>query len=228
MPRKRYGRQNDPVFQADVRRRYEVGERSRDLAQEYGCSEATVLRALVSAGGAPRRAGGHSVLAHREARLRELAGRGLSTTQIAEAFGDVSAEAVRQAMIRLGLDRLPVGALPGDRNQSWKGGTTTDKHGYRLVLAPDHPHANSGGYVREHRLVMERALGRPLRRREVVHHLDGDRANNDPSNLAVYASNGAHLAATLKGQVPNWTPEGKERIREGARASRRRRRRRDP
>ncbi|MEB3302014.1 MAG: HNH endonuclease signature motif containing protein [Cyanobacteriota bacterium] len=37
----------------------------------------------------------------------------------------------------------------------------------------------------EHRVVAEQILGRPLRRGEIVHHKDGDKHNNDPSNLEV-------------------------------------------
>ena len=33
----------------------------------------------------------------------------------------------------------------------------------------------------EHRLVAEEKLGRPLRKEEVVHHIDGDYKNNDPN-----------------------------------------------
>ena len=33
----------------------------------------------------------------------------------------------------------------------------------------------------EHRLVAEEKLGRPLRKGEVVHHIDGDYKNNDPN-----------------------------------------------
>jgi hypothetical protein len=36
-----------------------------------------------------------------------------------------------------------------------------------------------------HRLVAERALGRPLKAREVVHHVDGDKTNNAGSNLVI-------------------------------------------
>lgn len=37
----------------------------------------------------------------------------------------------------------------------------------------------------EHREVAERLLGRPLARGEIVHHLDGNKRNNDPANLRV-------------------------------------------
>lgn len=37
----------------------------------------------------------------------------------------------------------------------------------------------------EHRVVAEEMLGRPLKRNEIVHHVDGDRHNNAPENLKV-------------------------------------------
>lgn len=58
------------------------------------------------------------------------------------------------------------------------------QNGYVLAKAPYHPHANKRGYVPLHRLLMENQLGRYLMpRRELVHHIDGDRANNDIKNL---------------------------------------------
>ena len=44
----------------------------------------------------------------------------------------------------------------------------------------------------EHRIVAERMLGRPLLPGEVVHHIDRDKRNNDPSNLMVFPSQAAH------------------------------------
>lgn len=43
-----------------------------------------------------------------------------------------------------------------------------------------------------HRVVAEQQLGRRLRRGEVVHHIDGNPANNSPDNLEVCSSASVH------------------------------------
>ena len=60
-------------------------------------------------------------------------------------------------------------------------------YGYVLVLMPEHPSSSIAGYVLEHRLVMERALGRPLEPFETVHHLNGIRSDNRLENLELWA-----------------------------------------
>ena len=68
------------------------------------------------------------------------------------------------------------------------------KSSYWMVYRPDHPDAPLKFWMMEHRLVMEAKIGRRILPAEVVHHIDHDSLNNDPSNLALYASKGQHLA----------------------------------
>lgn len=60
---------------------------------------------------------------------------------------------------------------------NWDGGRSITKQGYVKILMPEHPNAN-GSYVLEHRLIVERAIGRLLTDEENVHHKNGDRADN--------------------------------------------------
>jgi hypothetical protein len=48
-----------------------------------------------------------------------------------------------------------------------------------------HTYDEAGRQHQEHRLIMERIVGRPLRPNEDVHHKDEDKKNNDPSNLEI-------------------------------------------
>lgn len=134
----------------------------------------------------------------------------LNTNEIGALIG-CRGESVRRRLVRMGIDRRP-GGVRGEKHPCWKGGRTVDKDGYVLVHRPEHPDSNSNGYIREHRLVMEQKLGRRLGSHEVVHHMDDDHANNDPSNLELYDSNAEHLRQTIRGQCPDWTEDGKRRI----------------
>jgi hypothetical protein len=72
-------------------------------------------------------------------------------------------------------------------NANWKGGRTKHKAGYVMVRVDGHPRATrSGGYVFEHILVMERALGRHLYQDESVHHINGVRDDNRLANLELW------------------------------------------
>lgn len=57
--------------------------------------------------------------------------------------------------------------------------------GYVMVKVPEHPKAFRGGWYYEHRLVMERELGRVLLTHETVHHLNEVKTDNREVNLFV-------------------------------------------
>ena len=71
----------------------------------------------------------------------------------------------------------------GKNHPSWKGGRILHQGRYYLVLKPNHPKADSKGYVREHRLIMEEYLGRYLNSNELIHHLNGNKLDNRVANL---------------------------------------------
>lgn len=97
----------------------------------------------------------------------------------------------------------------GEKALHWKGGRKNN-NGYIMVYAPDHPHCDSQGYVRQHRLVVEDHLNRLLEKDEIVHHLNHKRNDNRIENLRIMTKQDHdkyHLASGVstrfkKGQVP--------------------------
>lgn len=148
-----------------------------------------------------------------EARVAALADGSRSSVEIAALLG-LQPRGVRKILLRLDLPRLPAHSPEGSRNASFAGGRRIALDGYTYVSAPiDHPHARllpgkNIPRIREHRLVMETALGRYLRPEEIVDHADGLTLHNAPSNLRLFADNATHLAATLTGKVPRWSAAG--------------------
>lgn len=84
-------------------------------------------------------------------------------------------------------------SVSGPQHPQWRGGVTMHSQGYRLLHRPEHPRVDANGYVPEHILVVEAVLGRPLPPHAVIHHVNGDKADNRHSNLVVCQDQTYHM-----------------------------------
>lgn len=88
----------------------------------------------------------------------------------------------------------------GELNPKWKGGRRKHSEGYVQIWCPTHPCADGEGYVREHRLIMEKHLGRTLLLMEIVHHINDIKDDNRIENLMLFANMGEHISHHKKGK----------------------------
>lgn len=65
--------------------------------------------------------------------------------------------------------------------------------GYIMVYSPKHPACDHSGYVYQHRLIVEKKIGRFLSGKEIVHHLNGDPSDNRVDNLILLFNQKEHI-----------------------------------
>ena len=80
----------------------------------------------------------------------------------------------------------------GSKHWNWKGGKIHFR-GYVLIKNISHPFCNNLGYVREHRLIMEKRLGRYLQPHERVHHINEIKNDNRDKNLQLFNNMSEHI-----------------------------------
>jgi len=90
-----------------------------------------------------------------------------------------------------------VEGLPPNKATKYCSHDCANKAYGKMAAKNDKWYQTSSGYlaktvnkktVSQHRNIMESMLGRPLAKHETVHHRDGNRKNNDPSNLELWSS----------------------------------------
>ena len=79
----------------------------------------------------------------------------------------------------------------GNNNPCWRGGRIK-RRGYNFLYKPEHPFCTKQGYIAEHRIIIEKQIGRYLYRWEVCHHINKIKDDNRPQNLMVFISAGKH------------------------------------
>lgn len=131
---------------------------------------------------------------------------GLSLSQIGKKLGRATST-IRHFMAVYGIPRRDeskamslIMKAKGERGptaRSWRGGVF-EKDGYVHVYNPEHPRADKRGYVLEHILVWEETNGRPLPDGWVIHHLNGIKNDNRPSNLVAMPRKAHYLVLEEK------------------------------
>ena len=112
----------------------------------------------------------------------------------------------------------------GSNNPNFSGGKYVDDKGYIRVLMPDHPR-NIKGYVYEHRLLMERYVGRHLMPWETVHHINEIKTDNRIENFFL-CMHREHSALHMEGRKP--TMGQRDKMRENAKNNKPHTRKRNP
>jgi hypothetical protein len=108
------------------------------------------------------------------------------------------------------------GQFAREKSLKWKGGRYKNTAGYVFILSPEHPYANCDGYVREHRLVVEKSIGRIIEPYEKVHHINGIVDDNRVENLVLCKNSSEHHSYHFKykkvydGNLPEPKMEGEK------------------
>jgi len=104
------------------------------------------------------------------------------------------------------LKGIPKPEVSGPNSPHWRGGTYISSDGYRMIYIREYEgipitRIKWSNYRKEHLVIMETLLQRELTNKEVVHHIDGDKLNNDVDNLLLCSSDKEHRA--LHNQLEN-------------------------
>lgn len=169
---------------------YASGEPISRLSEKTGFSMRSIRLILIKEG-IQRRPRGNAARRFSTAEIEDIRRRWHTDEprlRIAKTL-NISPPTLNRILKEIGED--PRRKMPkGKTHSQWKGGRIIDDSGYVSIhpSTVDHPEiaeamVNQIGYVREHRYVVACQVGRPLRRDESVHHINGVKSDNRPENL---------------------------------------------
>ena len=174
-------------YLADVKEGLSRGDSLRMIAARIGTNHGTLSRKLKEVGvKVPTRKEAAKMVwkNHKHPRLGKKG-------TLCPVYGKKASKETREKMSRIQQRRAA-------ENKKYR---RQHSQGYGLLYLPKHPCADRAGYVLEHRVVMERHLGRHLSPDEIVHHLNGNKADNHIENLElVTRSEHAKIHYTLGGK----------------------------
>lgn len=169
--RKQHQKRFTKAQREEIAIRYRSGESTTQIASSLGVKHPSIANALRYEG-------------------VQLRGRAeLAKSRVGKAHPNFGKKMSPGSIAKM---KLNIPDRQGEQSPSWKGGRYR-ANGYIYVYAPNHPHATKMGYVREHRLEMEKHLNRRLKRSEVVHHVNGARDDNRIENLMLFENQKAHM-----------------------------------
>lgn len=80
----------------------------------------------------------------------------------------------------------------------YKNGRVRMINGYIGIYTNSHPYRHANNRIYEHRAVMEKHIGRLLKRSEIIHHINGKRDDNRIENLVLCQSQKEHFVKHKK------------------------------
>jgi hypothetical protein len=88
----------------------------------------------------------------------------------------------------------------GDKHGSWNGGTKINAYGYIMVWSKRDDRKYQ--YIHRHCVVLEKQLGRKLKKTEIVHHINGIKNDNRIQNLMLFKNQSSHVRFEHGGKIP--------------------------